>query len=176
MARQRSSSSSGVSCAANCSGVHAPATSSAKVKVRTELELPEGTHTVELRFMPTGLREGAALSGICLVLLILLALLDRRRKKSGIREEELSGESPEDSEAYFPEGEDRAARYFLKEDPEPKPREEIMEPEETAPGEERTREEDPAPEDDPKSGEEELLEVFGQAGGKQDIGTGSPEP
>ena len=133
------------------------------------LELPEGTHTVELRFMPTGLREGAALSGICLVLLVLLALLDRRRKKFGIREEALSGEYPEDSKEYFHEGEDRVARYFLKDDPEPEPREAAMEPEKTAPGEDVPPEEALAPEEDPEPGEDELLEVFGQAGGKQDI-------
>ncbi len=44
------------------------------------VDLTEGTHTVELRFVPSGLRAGAAVSAISLILLIAWMMVWKRRK------------------------------------------------------------------------------------------------
>ena len=46
------------------------------------VELPEGMHRVELRFVPPGLIPGAVLSASALLLSLLWALLRRKGKES----------------------------------------------------------------------------------------------
>lgn len=58
-------------------------------------ELPDGTHEIGLRFLPQGLREGAALSAGSLLLLLCLFLLGRRNKRR----------APEERGAQYPETE-----------------------------------------------------------------------
>ncbi|GEM_PF-4320798 len=49
-----------------------------------EVALTEGTHTVELRFVPKGVWAGVAVSGVSVVL-VAVWLLHRRKKRDILR-------------------------------------------------------------------------------------------
>ncbi|WP_317411134.1 YfhO family protein, partial [Clostridium baratii] len=45
------------------------------------VEIPKGTHKVEFKYMPQGLKIGAIISGASLVLLILVCIVNRKKRR-----------------------------------------------------------------------------------------------
>ena len=50
-------------------------------KALTGVHLEKGAHTVAMRYIPQGFREGAALSMLSLILFLISALIGRKREK-----------------------------------------------------------------------------------------------
>ena len=50
-------------------------------KALTGIHLEEGAHTITMRYIPQGFREGAALSMLSLILFLLSVLLGKKREK-----------------------------------------------------------------------------------------------
>ncbi|MEG0855866.1 MAG: YfhO family protein [Terrisporobacter sp.] len=50
----------------------------------TGIEIPKGTHVVQFKYIPQGLKIGAIISGVSLLLLIVLCIINKRKNKDKI--------------------------------------------------------------------------------------------